>query len=58
MKIVHIYGVPHGVCFDTWIEYIMFNRVSLPISSNIRNFVFMLEHLKPFLPEIRTSSLL
>lgn len=46
MKIVHIYGVPHGVCFDTWIDYIMFNWVSLPISSNICNFVFMLEHLK------------
>lgn len=50
MKIVHTYGVPHGVRFDTWIDYIMFNRVSLPISSNICNFVSMLEHLKSFLP--------
>lgn len=54
MKIVRTYGVPHGVCFDTWIDYIMFNRVSLPISSNICNFVFMLEHLKSFLPSWNT----
>lgn len=55
---LRIYGVHHGVCFDTWIDYIMFNWVSLPISSNICNFVFMLEHLKSFLPSWNTSSLL
>lgn len=39
MKIVHIYGVPYGVCFATWTDYIMFNQDKPTISANTYNFL-------------------